>query len=98
MIIKRLQTEHSSEKLWKEFEQRFDDLNDGYLAKLLKLYPMLSPAEARLCAMIKMQLSSKEIAHISGRSVRTVEFTRLKIRQKMDIASGGNLTQHLLKI
>ena len=97
-LIKMLQTEHSSEKLWNEFEQRFDDLNDGFLAKLLKLYPTLSPAEARLCAMIKMQLSSKEIAHISGRSVRTVEFTRLKIRQKMDLGSGVNLTQHLLKI
>lgn len=97
-VMKMLPTQHNSEKLWKEFSQRFDDLHDGFIGKLLGLYPNLSPAEARLCAMIKMQLSSKEIAELTGRSVRTVEFTRLKIRHKFNLDSGVNLTQFLLKI
>lgn len=97
-MIRTLQSEHSGDKLWKEFEKRFDDLNDGFIARLLVQYPDLSPAESRLCAMLKLQLSSKEIAEFTGRSVRTIEFTRLKIRQKMNLDSGANLIQHLMKI
>lgn len=84
--------------MWKEFESRFNELNDGFINKLTTLHPSLSPAEIRLCAMLRMQLSSKEIAELSNRSPRTVEYTRTNIRKKMGLNPGDNLTKHLLSI
>lgn len=87
-----------SQNLWKEFESRFNELNDGFINKLTTLYPGLSPAEIRLCAMLRMQLSSKEIAELSNRSPRTIEYTRTNVRKKMGLNPGDNLTNHLLAI
>jgi tetratricopeptide (TPR) repeat protein len=87
-----------SQHMWKEFESRFNELNDGFINKLTALYPNLSPAEIRLCAMLRMQLSSKEIAELSNRSHRTIEYTRTNARKKMGLNPGDNLTKHLLSV
>ncbi len=59
-------------------------------------YPGLLPAEIRLCAMLRLQLTTKEIAEMIKRSTRTIENTRNSIRKKMGLQSGDNLVQHLL--
>jgi tetratricopeptide (TPR) repeat protein/DNA-binding CsgD family transcriptional regulator len=84
--------------LWKDFESRFNELNDEFITKLTSLYPTLSPAEIKLCALLKMQLSTKEIAELSNRSQRTIEYTRTNIRKKIGLDACDNLTRHLLNI
>ncbi|MBE0663948.1 MAG: tetratricopeptide repeat protein [Bacteroidales bacterium] len=85
-------------QLWKDFEIRFNELNDEFITKLASLYPTLSPAEIKLCALLKMQLSTKEIAELSNRSQRTIEYTRTNIRKKIGLDACDNLTKHLLNI
>jgi len=97
-LTRLLRQNKNSIKLWHEFEQRFDELNDGFISKLAKQYHTLSSTELRLCAMLRLQLSNKEIAEITGRSVRTIEYTRLRIRRKMNLDEGANLSGHILKI
>ena len=59
---------------------------------------MLTPAERRLCAFIKMNISTKEIAPLMNISVRGVEIARYRIRKKMSIARDTNLTRLLLDL
>lgn len=96
--LKQIYSDESSQILWKEFENRFNTLNNGFISRLVEQYPNLSPAEIRMCAMLHLQLSSKEIAGLIRRSTRTIDFTRNSIRKKMNLSPNDNLTTHLLSI
>lgn len=63
---------------------------------LLKKYPNLSLTELKLCALLVLNISSKEIGELTNRSVRTIEFTRLNIRKKMNLSNDENLVKHLI--
>jgi len=93
-----LKSKDNGQQLWNEFEARFNELNEGFINKLTNLYPALSPSEIRLCAMLRIQMSSKDIAEITKRSTRTIEYTRTNARKKMGLSVGDNLVQHLLNI
>lgn len=97
-LLRLLKSNDKNQELWKEFENRFNELNNGFINKLVSLYPELTPAEIRLCAMLRLQLSTKEISEITNRSARTIETTRFKIRKKMAVEASGNLTNYILKI
>lgn len=97
-VIRDLNTEDKSKELWHDFENRFNELNDGFISKLTAAHPNLSPTEIRLCAMLRLQMPSKEISRLSQRSLRTIEQTRFKIRKKIGLKSGDNLVNYLLKL
>ena len=63
---------------------------------LLKKYPNLSLTELKLCALLVLNISSKEIGELTGRSVRTIEFTRNNIRKKMNLSPDESLVKHLI--
>ena len=64
--------------------------------KLVKKYPSLSPVELKVSALLALNLSSREIANITGRSIRTIEYTRNNIRKKMNCSSGEYLVNHII--
>lgn len=96
--LKKIYSEESSKMLWDEFEARFNELNNGFISRLINRFPNLSPAEIRMCAMLHLQLSSKEIAELINRSSRTIDYTRNNIRKKMGLSPNDNLTAHILSI
>ncbi len=97
-LISNLRGSQNSQKLWREFEQRFDELNNGFINKLLLQYPSLSPTEIRMCALLRLQLSTKDLAELTQRSPRTIEYTRTNIRRKMGLSSTDNLLTKLWSI
>ena len=97
-IVTRINREVDSNKQREVFENAFDEVNEDFMNKLNAKYPMLTPAERRLCAFIKMNISTKEIAPLMNISVRGVEIGRYRIRKKMSIARDTNLTRLLLDL
>ncbi len=96
--LRMLKAKDSGLNLWKEFESRFDELNEGFITNLTDKYPNLSTTEIRLCALLRLQLSTKEIAELLQRSTRTIEHTRNSIRKKMDLQPSDNLVKHLIRL
>lgn len=82
---------------WQKFEQNFDMVHDSYLKRLSQAYPNLSQRDKQLCAYLKMDLSSKDIAPLLNMTVRSVEMTRYRLRIKMDLNRDVNLTEYLQK-
>ncbi len=80
-----------------EFEKRLEENNEGLYQSLLNRFPELSPTELKICALLRMNLSTKEISQISNRSPRTIDFTRNKIRKKLGIDQSVNLSLFLLQ-
>jgi len=83
---------------WKRFEENFDLVYENYLKRLGDLFPDLSVSDKKLCAYLKMDLSSKDIAALFNISVRSVEMSRYRLRQKMTLDRDVNLVEFLQKI
>lgn len=88
----------SSEKAWETFDQQFHAIHHEYVQKVSSLYPDLSPTELRVCAMLKINLTTKEIANLLYISVKTVEMYRFRIRKKFGLEPSVNLSTFLASI
>lgn len=94
-IILDLQREVDNDS-WKEFELRFNQVHGDFYDKLRKLYPDLSPTDEKLCALLRLNMSSKEIAAITKQSVKSVEVARARLRKKLNLTNTtSNLVTHL---
>ena len=80
---------------WKKFEQNFDVVYEDYLHRLGKKYPSLSIGDKKICAYLKMGLSSKDIAPLLNMSVHSVEMARYRLRKKLNIDRSINLSEFL---
>jgi len=77
---------------WKKFEENFDVVYENYLKRLKENYPSLTTADRKLCAYLKMGLSSKDIAPLLNISFRSVEMGRYQLRKKLNLSHDDNLT------
>ncbi|WP_275648295.1 Two component regulator three Y domain-containing protein [Flagellimonas okinawensis] len=95
-FIKKLNNSIEDTEDWKRFEVNFKELHQDFFERLLKSYPSLTPKDLKLCAYLKMNLSTKEIAPLMGITVRGVEIHRYRLRKKLDMDSSDNLSNFLI--
>ncbi|KRD08986.1 ABC transporter substrate-binding protein [Flavobacterium sp. Root901] len=95
-INKLIDHELQGDKHWNEFEEIFNQLHDNFMQRLKMSYPELTPRDMRLCAYLRMNFNTKEIAPLLGISVRGVEDTRYRIRKKLQLPSDANITEFIL--
>lgn len=82
---------------WDQFQVHFDEVHGDFATRFQKNYPDLSPQEIKLSAYLRMNLSTKEIAHLMNISVRGVEVARYRLRKKLDLERADNLQEFILK-
>ena len=83
---------------WEQFAIHFDKVHADFLARLREQFPQLTPRDHKLCAFLRMNLSSKEIAPLLYISVRGVEISRYRLRKKLELDADANLTEFLVNI
>ena len=83
---------------WKLFERNFNEVHEDFFKSLQQNYPTLTPKDLKLCAYLKMNLSSKEIAPLIGITFRSVELHRYRLRKKFDLSKKQNLVKFLMKV
>lgn len=77
------------------FERQFEQAHAPFFKNLYEAHPDLSPSEARMCAYLIMNLSSKEIASISNKTIRSVESTRYRLYKKFNLPEGQSVITYL---
>ena len=88
--------EHMSQRQdWQQFEQLFEEVHRDFMAKLSRLFPSVSPTEIRICALLKANFSSKEIASLLSLSEHTIATHRYSIRKKLGIGNRASITTYL---
>ena len=80
---------------WNDFKIYFEQTHPSFFAELYKAFPTLTSLENRMCAFIVMNLSTKEIAQLTNRSIRTVETMKFRLRKKMEIPHGQSILSFL---
>ena len=81
-----------------DFELRFKEVNAGFYESLNQMYPDLTPNEVRLCAFLKLNMSTKEISSITHQSVKSINMARFRLRKKLDIDRDENLISFLTQL
>ena len=89
---------HKTATLLNEFESRFTGVYEQYYEKLKSLAPELTPHELRICALMRLNISTKEIAMLTNRTAGTVDNTRSSIRKKLKLEDDTNLQEYLLNV
>ena len=97
-LIKRIDKEIDNEKQWKVFNMHIEQVYEDLFKKLKNNYPDLSPRELSLCAYLRMNISSKEIATLMNISARGVEISRYRIRKKLRLDREANLTEFMINL
>ncbi|HYJ62704.1 MAG TPA: triple tyrosine motif-containing protein [Parafilimonas sp.] len=97
-LIRVLKEEVKLDKDWEQFAIHFDSVHSGFLRMLKQKYPNVSAHDLKLCAYLRMNLSSKEIAQLENISVRGVEISRYRLRKKLQIPTETNLFDFLLQV
>ena len=97
-IIKKIDKDINNEKHWEVFDRYFDEVHQDFLNRLKEKHTDLTPKELRMCAYLRMNISTKEIAPLMNISVRGVEISRYRLRKKLNLDRDTNLTEYILSI
>lgn len=97
-LISHIDTNIEHDDDLRTFETAFDSLHRNFFGKLEERFPELNKKEKLMCAYIRMDLMSKEIAPLMNISVRGVEIGRYRLRKKLRLTSEDNLADFLQKI
>jgi len=80
-----------------DFEAMFRQMHGGFYEKLLGCCPELTRSELQICALLRMNLSSKDMARLTNLSVSTIDVTRHRIRKKLSVDPQASLTGFLIQ-
>jgi DNA-binding CsgD family transcriptional regulator len=97
-VIRTINDNITEEDSWKVFKEAFDSADKDFLKRIKQLHPLLTPNDLRLCAYLRLNLSSKEIAPLFNISVRSVEIKRYRLRKKMDLQHEIGLVEYILAV
>lgn len=96
-LIRLLDENLSSEDDWAIFQTNFDRIHENFFRNLHINYPELTSNDLRFCAYLRLNLSSKDIAHLMNISLKGVEVGRYRIRKKIGIPSTKSLTEFMIE-
>jgi DNA-binding CsgD family transcriptional regulator/tetratricopeptide (TPR) repeat protein len=93
--LKKIESELGAENDWERFALHFGHVHPGFTERLAKEHPSLTPAEIKICSLLKVNLSNKEISNLLSIDVRTVEIHRGRVRKKLSLTRKDSLASFL---
>ncbi len=81
---------------WEMFRRNLDRMDEKFFVKLQNAYPSLTSADLRFCALLRMNLSTKEIANTLNLTTRGVESARYRLRKKFGLEASDSLTGFII--
>jgi len=93
-IIRELELS-TREVSWEEFEVRFQEVHNNFYKNLNEQFPDLTPNELKLCAFLRLNMSTKEISAITYQSQKSISMARYRLRKKLGLDDHANLITFL---
>ena len=97
-INKLLNNNMDTDEDWKLFLIKFEEKHSGFFKRMKLIYPELTTTDLRLCACLKLNLETKEIASLMNLSVKAIENNRYRLRKKLNLNSSDNLSDFILRM
>ncbi len=96
-IIGLLNDDSQLDEEWEQFFLHFDRVHSDFFKRLKERFPELTAKDQKMCAYLRMNLSTKEIAPLMNISVRGVEISRYRLRKKLDLDTNINLNEFMME-
>ncbi len=84
-IVRELKKTGEAE-VWQELETRFKQVHSDFYQNLLEQHPDLTPNELKLCAFMRLNLSTKDVSELTGQRTASIEMARSRLRKKLGIS------------
>lgn len=97
-VISTINKNITEDDSWSVFKEAFDNADKDFLKRIKQMHPVLTPNDLRLCAYLRLNLSSKEIAPLFNISVRSVEIKRYRLRKKMNLLHDQGLAEYIMTV
>ena len=97
-VITTINKNINEDDTWDMFKEAFNNADKDFLKKVKSHHPSLTPNDLRLCAYLRLNLASKEIAPLLNISVRSVEIKRYRLRKKMELPHEVSLVEYILSL
>jgi DNA-binding response OmpR family regulator len=97
-VLKTIDENIKFDNDWYRIKAHFEKIHPGFFDRLRKKFPQLTPNDHKLCALLRMNLNTKEISHILKITAPSTEISRIRLRKKLDISKGINLTQFICEV
>ncbi|WP_299520414.1 triple tyrosine motif-containing protein [Winogradskyella sp.] len=97
-VIRLINTNLNNTSDWKLFEEAFNNVDKDFMKRIKTIHPSITPNDLRLCAYLRLNLSSKEIAPLLNISHKSVEVKRYRLRKKMGLGHEQSLTDYILEL
>ena len=81
---------------WKLYQENFDLIHQQFFRHLREKFPTLTATDLKFCAYLRLNLNTKEIAELTGLSVRGVEGARYRLRKKLQLKESDDLVAFLV--
>lgn len=94
VVDKAINTEQS----WEEFKLYFEEVHTDFFSKIKTTHPSVSSRELRLSALLRLNLSTKEIANLLNLPTKTIEVARYRLRKKLELKQEDNLVEYIMSI
>ena len=98
IIKERISLLLRSENINNRFEKQFEEVYPSFFRDLVKQSDQLTQNDLRLCAYLKMNQNTHEIAQLSGVSIRTIESQKYRLKKKLKLSKEENLVNFLFKL
>lgn len=95
-ILQQLK-DNDTEMFWSTYHNNFDLIHKNFFRNLHARYPMLTQNDMKICALLRLNLNTKDIAGFTHLSVRGVEGARYRLRKKLGIPTDKSLNDFLLE-
>jgi ligand-binding sensor domain-containing protein len=95
--ISLLQKEIDRDSYWEQFHYNFDRVYMNLLTRLKEKFPEMTRTNLKLCAYLRLNLSSKEIASLLNITVSGIDKARNRLRKKLNLEPNEDLYEFLLK-
>ncbi len=94
-ILNKFDHEKQFDDDWEQFVYHFEQVHEDFFHRLRDKHPNLTSRDHKLCAYLRMNLSTKEIASILNITVRSAEVSRYRLRKKLGLESNEKLDEYL---
>ena len=85
------------EAVWKEFELKVTNTHEKFFTGLLMDHPNLNSSELKICAMVRLNMSSKEMASIMHQTPASIDVARSRLRKKFEMSTDESLLTKLMQ-
>jgi len=97
-LIRTINFDLQDDNNWENFAKYFEEVHKDFNGNVKRKYPHVTPNELRLLALLKMNLTSKEIANILNISQEGIKKARYRLRKKLNITTEESLQDLVLSL